>query len=198
MANLHPGNSWSTRWHPPSEQRARRQFELVNGTDRGDRPGRPVGIHAHGHGQFRPPLAMGSAPRTGGYHLNYNAEGLTAAHPISFKKRRVGPEDVGDSFAQCDFDVEMSEPLPECLGDPREYVDEMGDFLEDQGKHKQPMHPVRFASYYHFKLLLTRLDRMTGCQHFWHCEMSFSQNHCDCMGWDTQLTSKSALLARRS
>lgn len=137
MSNLMQQNSWSTRWQPTSEQHARRQFELVNDTYDHDSPGRPFGNHAHG--QFCQPLAMGGPQRTGGYHLSYDGKGVADAQPIPAKRQRIGPGDLDDCFARCDFNVDQAgDSLPECVGDPWEYVDETGDVLEDNVKRKHP------------------------------------------------------------
>lgn len=127
-------------WRPPEEHRARRQFELLNSA-----PSRQSGLGRPATGsssQFRQPLALRTNPSTGGYHLRFDGEGLASAQPVPAKKRRLHPQDVDDSFAQTEFEASAGYNVGvECLGDPRDYIDETGDTSEDRsGKRSHPAH----------------------------------------------------------
>ena len=146
MAGLRPDNSWSTHWRPSIDSHARRQFQRVDGnamsTERGGlNRGRGRGLAVHTHTHFHPPLASTSTTSTSGYHLDYSGGDVPIAKPIPAKKRRVEPQDLDDTFCQMDFDADDGYDVsPELTGDPREYVDNTGNVLEDgNGKRKRPV-----------------------------------------------------------
>lgn len=156
MSNLRPENSWSMHWRPPEEHRMRRQFELLNGgPDDHSGLGRPT---AHSYHQFHQPLSHGPASRSG-YHLTFDGDSLASALPVPARKRRREPRDVDDTFAEMDFDVSAGyEVGAECLGEPRNYVDQTGDILEEgNGKRRRlASHTVRFIFFVGEYFMLTQ------------------------------------------
>lgn len=159
MSGLRPGNSWSMQWRPTSNPTTQRQFQLMNGNpDANKREGAGRGSSLHTHSQFRQPLSHSAAAPTGGYHLSYSDRDIPTAQPIPAKKRRVEPQDLDDNLSLMDLDTEDTFNVsPELLGDPREYLDETGDVMDDgSGKRKRPTQNLVSVFAFSFGLLLLK------------------------------------------